>query len=178
MQRQIDRQRCHTTGEERTADSFRHPLLSRGEAVKEERSRPAPTRAIWHQQDRGHVLPLRLELECHLVSTGDVATRLHHTGQIQRRFATLHAINKKQKEAHRHRHRRRDAFRQSATVDSRSHSLEIRVSRSSSIHFPLWFRIAITARDAAPVTPARPIRHWLLTGLSFAAVLGVSIYMI
>src|SRR6185312_3528662 len=26
--------------------------------------------------------------------------------------------------------------------------------------------------------PARPIRHWLLTGLSFAAVLGVSIYMI
>ena len=28
------------------------------------------------------------------------------------------------------------------------------------------------------MTPARPIRHWLLTGLSFAAVLGVSIYMI
>ena len=28
------------------------------------------------------------------------------------------------------------------------------------------------------MTTARPFRHWLLTGLSFAAVLGVSIYMI
>jgi uncharacterized protein (TIRG00374 family) len=36
--------------------------------------------------------------------------------------------------------------------------------------------IAITERDARPVT--RPIRHWLLTGISFAAVLGVSAYMI
>src|SRR5438045_5329892 len=36
--------------------------------------------------------------------------------------------------------------------------------------------IAITARDARPVT--RPIKHWLFTGLSFAAVIGVSAYMI
>src|SRR3982750_1963297 len=51
-----------------------------------------------------------------------------------------------------------------------------RVRRVSSLAPSPRTPIAITARDARPVT--RPIRHWLLTGVSFAAVLGVSAYMV